>query len=460
MPAQRRRRTTAAPQTGAHGHDHRTHAHHDGRGNAARAGSDSGGGGGFSIGSDLSAMAAAMGVGDGLVDYGDRGEAVLGLQRALGMAPDQQDGIFGRQTHAAVVAFQRSAGLAADGMVGPNTMAVLQARSTPVAPTPTPATTTPGASTPGAVAPSAPAPEPRAPTTAPDAETRSAGLAAASALRDSVADGRLLRSGASGAGVTEVQKLLGLQGAAVTGSLDAATLDAVKRFQRDNGLSVDGVVGPATMSALVGAGPTRSIEGGTLFEPGDVGPGVLALQQALGFGPEGQTGDFGPTTRQKLLDFQRDNGIQQTGVVGPTTWAALKQGGAMPGRYLGKFDAYSGGTHLGKIDVVEIDGKKVAAKTARAWQALKSAAARDGVRLKLNSGFRTHDEQHDLYRKYQNGTGNLAAYPGHSNHQHGQAIDVDVVSQDAYDWMHANAPRMGWRRTVPSEPWHWEYFGR
>jgi LAS superfamily LD-carboxypeptidase LdcB len=101
----------------------------------------------------------------------------------------------------------------------------------------------------------------------------------------------------------------------------------------------------------------------------------------------------------------------------------------------------------------------VAAKTARAYLDLKRAAARDGVRLQLNSGFRTQDEQRSLYRRYLNGTGNLAAPPGHSNHQHGQAIDVDVVRADAHDWMHANAPRMGWRRTVPSEPWHWEYFG-
>jgi peptidoglycan hydrolase-like protein with peptidoglycan-binding domain len=410
-------------------------------------GAETGSTGGFSLGGDLSAMAAAMGVGDGLVGYGDRGAAVASLQKALGMAPEQQDGIFGRQTQAAVVAFQRENGLSPDGIVGPNTMSALQARSAPAA---APATQ-----------PAAPATQPVGPEPTPIAQgdERQAGVAAATSLRDATAGGNLLRAGASGAAVTEVQRLLGFEGAALTGTLDAATVAEVKHFQQDQGLAVDGVIGPSTMSAMLRAGASKAIEGGTIFEPGDVGPGVLALQQALGMGPEGQTGDFGPTTRAALIEFQSKNNIQQTGKVGPTTWEALKQGGAMPGRYLGKFDAYQGGQHLGKIDVVEIDGKKVAAKTARAWQELKAAAAREGVHLRLNSGFRTHGEQQSLYRAYQQGTGNLAAYPGYSNHQHGQAIDVDVVSDAAYDWMHANAPRMGWRRTVPSEPWHWEYFG-
>ena len=36
-------------------------------------------------------------------------------------------------------------------------------------------------------------------------------------------------------------------------------------------------------------------------------------------------------------------------------------------------------------------------------------------------------EQQRLWNAYQNGTGNLAAYPGHSNHQNGVALDIDVA---------------------------------
>lgn len=130
----------------------------------------------------------------------------------------------------------------------------------------------------------------------------------------------------------------------------------------------------------------------------------------------------------------------------------------IPG-HLGKFDAYDRGQSLGQVDIYEVDGVRMTAKTRSAWQEMKAAAAKAGVNLRLNSGFRTMQEQQDLYSAYQNGTGNLAAYPGHSNHQNGIALDIDVVSDASYDWIHANGPSFGFQRTVPSEPWHWEYQG-
>ena len=112
-----------------------------------------------------------------------------------------------------------------------------------------------------------------------------------------------------------------------------------------------------------------------------------------------------------------------------------------------------------RIEVFQVDGVRMTASTARAWKRMKTAAEADGVRLRLNSGFRTMGEQQSLYNAYQNGTGNLAAYPGYSNHQNGVALDIDVVSDAAYDWIHANGNRFGFKRTVASEPWHWEYLG-
>ena len=203
---------------------------------------------------------------------------------------------------------------------------------------------------------------------------------------------------------------------------------------------------------------------------GSRGAAVQALQErmhALGADLEAD-GVFGEGTEALVKALQAANGLSADGVVGPATVAALfsssaasvtAQAAGLPGDYLGHYDAYDGGQHLGTVDVVEIDGVKVASKTAQAWLDLKAAAAADGVTLKLNSGFRTMDEQQALRSRYLSGNGPVAATPGYSNHQHGQALDIDMVDPAAKAWMFEHGPTLGWRNTVPSESWHWEYFG-
>ncbi len=59
---------------------------------------------------------------------GSQGSSVVELQRLLlsnGFNPGPVDGIFGNQTHSAVTAFQRSRGLAVDGIVGVQTWTAL-----------------------------------------------------------------------------------------------------------------------------------------------------------------------------------------------------------------------------------------------------------------------------------------------------------------------------------------------
>lgn len=57
----------------------------------------------------------------------------------------------------------------------------------------------------------------------------------------------LLKEGSQGPDVKEVQKLLGVK---ESGQYDAATIKAVEKFQRNNGLMVDGMVGNQTWGAL------------------------------------------------------------------------------------------------------------------------------------------------------------------------------------------------------------------
>jgi hypothetical protein len=108
--------------------------------------------------------------------------------------------------------------------------------------------------------------------------------------------------------------------------------------------------------------------------------------------------------------------------------------------------------------VTYIDGKPVENGTAAAFVRMRAAAARSGIHIRVVSGFRTMAEQRALYRAYKNGTGNLAAPPGYSNHQSGHALDLNTSSAGVYSWLAHHGAAYGFKRTVPSEAWHWEHW--
>jgi D-alanyl-D-alanine carboxypeptidase len=109
------------------------------------------------------------------------------------------------------------------------------------------------------------------------------------------------------------------------------------------------------------------------------------------------------------------------------------------------------------IQVIKIGGKRVSKPTGHAFLKLQKAAHTAGVNVTLSSGFRTNEEQQYFYNCYRTGrcnNGNLAAKPGYSNHQNGRALDLSTSS-----WLASNAGRFGFKRTVPSEAWHYEFSG-
>ncbi len=123
---------------------------------------------------------------------------------------------------------------------------------------------------------------------------------------------------------------------------------------------------------------------------------------------------------------------------------------------------YDGGRSF-QITVVEVDGKPVERATANAYALMRDAAAAEGVRLRVVSGFRTYAEQsylYDCYRFCRCNSCNLAAPPGYSNHNSGYALDLNTASPGVYPWLDRNARRFGFIRTVPSEDWHWEFRGQ
>jgi hypothetical protein len=112
-----------------------------------------------------------------------------------------------------------------------------------------------------------------------------------------------------------------------------------------------------------------------------------------------------------------------------------------------------------RLQIVTVGGEPTAVATAHAFLRWQAAADRAGVSLAIRSGFRTMDEQRYLYNCYQTGrcnNGNLAARPGYSNHQKGEALDLTTTN---WSWVARTASQYGFRATVPGERWHYEYRG-
>lgn len=93
-----------------------------------------------------------------------------------------------------------------------------------------------------------------------------------------------------------------------------------------------------------------------------------------------------------------------------------------------------------------------------AFETMERQANADGVTFKVNSSFRSMDKQKQLYSQYKAGTGPLAAKPGYSSHQMGLTVDLKMTSP-VKTWMAENASAFGFKQTVRSENWHWEYVG-
>lgn len=151
-------------------------------------------------------------------------------------------------------------------------------------------------------------------------------------------DGLPLRLGATGDAVRDLQhRLIGAgfgsgSGSGFTlGTFDEATAEAVRRFQEQRGIVVDGVCGSDTWSALVEAGYRLGDRLLYLRRPmlrgDDVGDLQLRLG-ALGFDAGRVDAIFGPDTEKALKDFQRNTAITTDGVCGPDVIAALERLGA------------------------------------------------------------------------------------------------------------------------------------
>jgi N-acetylmuramoyl-L-alanine amidase len=139
-------------------------------------------------------------------------------------------------------------------------------------------------------------------------------------------------SGDSGPAVTQIVGLLaqlGLLDGALPTTYDEQVEFAVRTFQQQRGLHVDGVVGVATFRRLDEA---RWSLGDRILThlPGNLmaGDDVFSLQRRLlelGFKVGRVDGYFGPETEAGLRDFQRNVGVAADGTCGPFTLKVLAQ---------------------------------------------------------------------------------------------------------------------------------------
>ena len=251
-------------------------------------------------------------------------ERLIELRYLTGVA----DGVFGAETQSALIEFQKNNGLTADGTAGASTLKKL-----------------------------------------------SGSCKAATKATPSPAPSSALREGNSGEAVYILQARLfelGYYSGRIDGRFGEETTEAVKAFQRANGLTADGVVGSGTQKKLdsgtaVPAESTQALpeetaapaQGGTLstLRKGSSGGEVLVLQQylqSLGYLSASPDGQFGSATDRAVKLFQEANGLTADGVAGPGTLSILYSGEAVAyDAYFGSGASSSGGASSSDAAAVE-----------------------------------------------------------------------------------------------------------
>jgi len=136
------------------------------------------------------------------------------------------------------------------------------------------------------------------------------------------------------------------------------------------------------------------------------------------------------------------------------------------------------------------NGRKIDERIYPDLQAMFDAARAAGLTPKVNTAYRTYEDQKDMlvtkYRQQRNsGLSHEAAqiaalkwasYPGYSEHQLGLAVDINSADQEkcsndrVWDWMKRNCQDYGfiWRYPgvksditgISNEDWHFRYVGK
>ena len=135
----------------------------------------------------------------------------------------------------------------------------------------------------------------------------------------------LLRRGSSGTAVRQLQEALkeaGHDPGPVDCEFGPATEAAVRAFQQEKEIAVDGVVGDITWLNI----DEDAVFSHPVVRRGSTGLAVRRVQKRLtlaGYDTGGVDGIFGAGTEAGVKALQSDSGLTQDGVVGPQTWNAI-----------------------------------------------------------------------------------------------------------------------------------------
>ena len=133
-------------------------------------------------------------------------------------------------------------------------------------------------------------------------------------------------------------------------------------------------------------------------------------------------------------------------------------------------------------DLVSLDGYgggKMEREAASAFKEMSNAAKKENISIYNVSGYRSYNNQKDLYNGYVSRNGQakadtFSAKPGTSEHQTGLATDINSVSDSfantkEYKWLINNSYKFGFILRYPKgkefitgykyEPWHYRYVG-
>ncbi|MEM9922167.1 MAG: peptidoglycan-binding protein [Cyanobacteria bacterium P01_D01_bin.50] len=143
----------------------------------------------------------------------------------------------------------------------------------------------------------------------------------------------LEKYGSKGASVTAIQKCLkelGYFNTSVSGYYGSKTKISVTKFQKDNGLTTDGIVGRNTQRTLQSKCSSSNPQSNQtdLLQLGSRNQAVKKLQQdlkQLNYFVGNPGSYFGPVTQDAVLRFQKDKGLIADGIAGTKTLTALKQ---------------------------------------------------------------------------------------------------------------------------------------